>query len=119
MTGHQVVSRSEWVDARKELMSAEKELTRLRDRVSEQRRSLPWVEVHKEYVFVGPGGEVSLGDLFDGRSQLIVQHFMFGPEWNEGCPSCSFWADNYDPTVIHLNHRDVSVVAVSRAPLDT
>ena len=117
-TEHTIVSQDEWIAARKGLMAAEKELTRLRDRVSEQRRALPWVEIDKEYVFEGPDGTVSLADLFDGRSQLIVQHFMYGPEWQEGCPSCSFWADNWDPTVVHLNHRGVSVVAVSRAPLE-
>lgn len=116
-TEHTIVSQDEWTAARKGLMAAEKELTRLRDRVSEQRRALPWVAIDKEYAFEGPDGTLSLADLFDGRSQLIVQHFMYGPEWQEGCPSCSFWADNWDPTVVHLNHRGVSVVAVSRAPL--
>ena len=111
------VSREEWIEARKELLVREKELTRLRDRLSEQRRELPWLEVVKDYVFQGPDGEATLADLFDGRSQLIVQHFMFGPEWQEGCPSCSFWADNYDPIIVHLHQRDVSLVSVSRAPI--
>ena len=117
MQDRKTVSREEWIEARKELLVREKELTRLRDRLSEQRRELPWLEVEKDYVFQGPDGETSLTDLFDGRSQLIVQHFMFGPEWQEGCPSCSFWADNYNPIIVHLHQRDVSMVSVSRAPI--
>ncbi len=117
MQNHKTVSREEWLEARKELLAREKELTRLRDQLSEQRRELPWQEVEKAYMFEGPDGEVALADLFDGRSQLIVQHFMYGPEWQEGCPSCSFWADNYDPIIVHLHQRDVSMAAVSRAPI--
>ena len=117
MQDAKTVSREEWIEARKKLLVREKELTRLRDRLSEQRRELPWLEVEKDYVFQGPGGEITLADLFDGRSQLIVQHFMFGPEWQEGCPSCSFWADNYDPIIVHLHQRDVSMVSISRAPI--
>ena len=113
-----VVSREEWLGARRELLAAEKELTRARDELSRRRRELPWVKVEKRYEFQSPNGKDSLADLFDGRSQLLLYHFMFGPDWNEGCPSCSFWADNYDGTGVHLNHRDVSFVVVSRAPLE-
>ena len=112
-----IVSRDEWVAARKALLLKEKEFTHLRDELSAERRELPWVKVDKAYVFDGPEGKVTLADLFDGRSQLLVYHFMFGPDWEEGCPSCSFWADNYNGIVVHLNHRDVSLVAISRAPL--
>ena len=88
------------------------------DELSRQRRELPWVRVDKSYVFDGPASKETLADLFDGRSQLIVYHFMFSPEWNEGCKHCSFWADNFDRLGIHLNQRDVTMIAVSRAPLD-
>jgi predicted dithiol-disulfide oxidoreductase (DUF899 family) len=114
---HQIVSRDEWLAARKALLAKEKELTRQRDRLAAERRELPWVGVEKEYVFDAPGGKVTLADLFDGRSQLIIFHFMFGPEWEEGCPSCSLAADNIDGNVVHLAHRDVTLVVVSRAPL--
>lgn len=117
MQDHKIASREEWIEARKELLAREKELTRLRDELSEQRRELPWLEVEKDYVFRGLDGPIALTDLFAGRSQLIVQHFMYGPEWQEGCPSCSFWADNYDPIIVHLHQRDVSMVAISRAPI--
>ena len=113
-----VVSPEVWLAARKALLAKEKELTRARDRLSAERRALPWVEVDKEYKFDGPDGTETLSDLFGGRSQLLIYHFMFGPDWAEGCPSCSFWADNYNGIVVHLEHRDVSLVAVSRAPLD-
>jgi predicted dithiol-disulfide oxidoreductase (DUF899 family) len=99
------------------LLVKEKELTRLRDQLSEQRRSLPWEAVTKDYVFEGPRGTQTLAELFDGRSQLIVYHFMFPPSWDDGCPHCSFWADNFDGIDVHLNHRDVTFVAISRAPL--
>jgi predicted dithiol-disulfide oxidoreductase (DUF899 family) len=115
---HKVVSNEEWLGARKDFLAKEKEFTRLRDELSRQRRELPWVKVDKTYVFDGPNGEESLSDLFAGRGQLIVHHFMFGPDWKEGCPSCSFWADNYEGIVPHLQNRDVSLVAISRAPLD-
>ena len=115
---HKIVSNEEWLAARKGFLAKEKEFTRLRDELSRQRRELPWVKVEKTYVFDGPNGKESLSDLFAGRGQLIVYHFMFGPDWNEGCPSCSFWADNYDGIVVHLQHRDVSLVAISRAPLE-
>jgi len=112
------VSREEWIKARKELMDKEKELTRHRDQVSEARRALPWVVVTEDYVFQTTGGEKTLADLFDGKSQLIVQHFMFGPNWEEGCPSCSFLADGYDGINAHLNARDTNLVAVSIGPVD-
>lgn len=118
MTAHAVVSREEWLSARKELLAKEKELTRLRDQLSRQRQALPWVKIDKNYVFESTAGEISLAELFAGKSQLIVYHFMFHPDWSEGCKSCSFWADNYDNAVVHLNHRDVNLVAVSRAPVE-
>jgi predicted dithiol-disulfide oxidoreductase (DUF899 family) len=113
--GNRIVSREEWVAARRAHLSKEKEFTRLRDQLSAERRALPWVRVDKPYVFDAPGGKESLSDLFAGRSQLIVYHFMFGPDWGDGCKSCSFWADNFN---VHLRHRDVTLLAVSRAPLD-
>ena len=115
---HQVVSRDEWLTARKALLAKEKQFTQARDRLSAERRNLPWVKVDKDYVFDGPNGRETLADLFAGRNQLLVYHFMFGPDWTEGCPSCSFWADSYNGIVVHLNHRDVSLVAISRAPLE-
>jgi predicted dithiol-disulfide oxidoreductase (DUF899 family) len=115
---HKVISREEWLDARRELLAKEKEFTRLRDQLSQARRELPWVKVEKDYLFDGPNGKETLSDLFEGRSQLIIYHFMYGPDWEEGCPSCSFWADNFNGTGIHLSHRDITLIAVSRAPLD-
>ncbi len=112
-----VVSREEWIAARKELLAKEKNLTKQRDAVSAERRQLPWVKVDKEYVFDAPGGKKTLADLFEGRSQLIVYHFMFGPEWKEGCPSCSFNMDHTDAALVHLAQRDVSFAAISRATL--
>jgi predicted dithiol-disulfide oxidoreductase (DUF899 family) len=112
-----VVSRAEWLAARKELLAQEKELTRSRDALARKRRELPWVKVDKEYVFETPLGQKSLADLFNGRSQLIVYHFMFGPGWGEGCVGCSFLSDHVDGAVQHLEQHDVSYVAVSRAPL--
>lgn len=117
MTEHEVVSHDDWIEARKSLLAKEKEFTRLRDELSTQRRALPWEAVEKEYVFEGPQGEETLSELFEGRTQLVVYHFMFGPDDEAGCKSCSFWADNFDPNVVHLNARDVSFVAISRAPL--
>ena len=114
---HKVVSSAEWTEARKQLLAEEKEFNRLRDRLSQRRRDLPWEAVKNEYAFDGPDGKRTLAELFDGRSQLIVYHFMFAPEWEEGCKSCSFWADNFNGIVVHLNHRDVTFVAISRAPL--
>ena len=112
-----VVSRTEWLAARTEHLKKEKELTRLTDELSRQRRDLPWVKVDKNYVFDTPAGRKTLSDLFEGRSQLIVYHFMFGPGWKEGCVGCSFTMDHIDGAVVHLEHHDVSFVAVSRAPL--
>jgi len=116
MEKHKVVSKDAWTAARKKLLAKEKEFTRLRDELSEQRRALPWERVGKEYAFDGPKGRQALTDLFDGRRQLIVYHFMFGPE-GEPCRSCSFWADNFNGIIAHLNQRDVTFVAISRAPL--
>ena len=112
-----VVPQAEWLAARKKLLAKEKEFTRLRDELSRQRREMPWEKVEKQYVFDGPNGKVTLADLFDGRSQLIVYHFMFGPGWKEGCPSCSFIADNFDGMRTHLVQRDAAFAAVSRATL--
>jgi len=117
MTAHKVVSQEEWVAARKELLAKEKEFTQLRDQLSQHRRELPWVKIEKEYIFDGPNGKEALAELFTGRSQLLVYHFMFDPSWTEGCKSCSFWADNFNGIIVHLNHRDVTMVAISRAPL--
>jgi predicted dithiol-disulfide oxidoreductase (DUF899 family) len=114
---HNIVSQEQWLAARKELLKMEKESTRLRDKLSAERRRLPWVKVEKNYIFDAPGGKAALADLFAGRSQLFMQHFMFGPDWQEGCPSCSFMADHIDGTLAHLAARDVTMVAVSRAPL--
>jgi predicted dithiol-disulfide oxidoreductase (DUF899 family) len=116
-TAANVVSPEDWLAARKELLAKEKEFTRLRDELSRQRREMPWERVDKEYVFQGVSGKETLADLFDGRSQLIVYHFMFGPGWKEGCPSCSFLADTFDGAVIHLAQRDTTFVAISRATL--
>jgi predicted dithiol-disulfide oxidoreductase (DUF899 family) len=112
-----VVSEEKWLAARRELLHEEKEFTRLGDRLARRRRELPWVKITKPYTFDSPGGKVSLADLFEGRSQLMVQHFMFGTGWEEGCKSCSFMMDHFNPAVIHLNARDVSFAAISHAPL--
>jgi predicted dithiol-disulfide oxidoreductase (DUF899 family) len=112
-----VTSPTQWLTARKELLLKEKEFTRLRDELSRQRRELPWERVEKEYLFDGPGGRETLAELFEGRSQLITYHFMFGPDWAEGCHGCSFLADHFDGSVPHLNARDVTLVGVSRAAL--
>ena len=114
---HKVVSRDEWIEARKLLLAKEKEFTRLRDELSRERRDLPWERVDKRYVFEGPEGKETLAELFAGRSQLVVYHFMFDPGWEAGCKSCSFWADNFNGIIVHLNQRDVTMVAISRAPL--
>jgi predicted dithiol-disulfide oxidoreductase (DUF899 family) len=116
MEPHNVVTRDAWLEARKQLLAKEKDFTRLRDQLSQQRRDLPWVRVDKEYVFAGAAGRVTLPELFGKRSQLIVYHFMFNTTWDEGCPHCSFWADNFNGVIVHLNQRDVTFVAVSRAP---
>jgi predicted dithiol-disulfide oxidoreductase (DUF899 family) len=112
-----IVSRDEWIAARKQFLAKEKEPTRRRDQLSAERREQPWVKVDKAYVFDGPNGKETLADLFGERSQLIVYQFMFGPEWNEGCPSCSYLVDHIDGAIPHLAARDVSLVLVSRAPL--
>ena len=118
MQNNRIVSQDEWIAARKQLLVKEKELTRLRDKLNAERRALPWVKVEKRYVFDGAGGEETLADLFDGRSQLIVKHFMFGPDWEQGCVGCSFGSDHIDGfPLLHLQHHDVTYVAVSRAPL--
>jgi predicted dithiol-disulfide oxidoreductase (DUF899 family) len=113
-----IVSQSEWVTARKELLAKEKELSRAGDEISRLRRKLPWVEVEKSYVFDGPKGKVSLADLFEDRSQLMIYHFMFGPKWEEGCPGCSFLCDHVDAARQHFEHNDLSFAVVSRAPWD-
>jgi len=113
---HRVVESDEWIEARKQLLIKEKEFTRLRDELSQLRRELPWEAVTKQYVFEDPEGKQTLAELFDGKSQLVVYHFMFGPTWDAGCPHCSHWADSFNGIIVHLNHRDVNMVAVSRAP---
>ena len=115
---HQTASREDWLAARRLLMVKEKARTRLGDAIAAERRALPWVRIVKEYLFDSLAGKVTLAELFDGRSQLLVYHFMFPPEDDVGCKSCSFWADNFNPNVIHLNARDVSFAAVSRAPFE-
>ena len=114
---HAVVSHDDWLAARRDLLKAEKELTRHRDEVTQKRLALPWVRIEKEYVFDTLDGPRILADLFEGRSQLLVQHFMFAPGWKQGCPSCSFMADHTDGMNLHLAHHDVTMIAVSRAPL--
>ncbi len=118
MTKHKVVTRDEWLASRKALLAKEKEFTRARDALSAERRELPWVKVEEPYAFETTRGKKTLAELFEGRSQLVIYHFMFDPTWAEGCKSCSFWADNFERNVIHLNHRDVTMIAVSRAPLE-
>jgi predicted dithiol-disulfide oxidoreductase (DUF899 family) len=117
MDNHPIATRAAWIEARKELLAKEKEFTRLRDQLSQKRRDLPWVRVDKPYVFEGPNGKETLPQLFEGKSQLIVYHFMFDPSWEAGCKSCSFWADNFNGIDVHLRQRDVSFLAISRAPL--
>jgi predicted dithiol-disulfide oxidoreductase (DUF899 family) len=114
---HKIVSQNQWLAARKALLAKEKEFTKARDQLSAERRALPWVKIDKSYVFDGPNGKQSLADLFAGRNQLIVYHFMLGPGWKAGCPSCSYLADHFDGANIHLAQRDVTLVVVSRAPL--
>ena len=117
MQPHKIVSEQEWLAARKELLTKEKELTRARDQLSAERHALPWVKVEKKYLFDTPDGSRSLAELFNGKSQLLVYHFMLGPGWKEGCPSCSFLADHFDGMLPHLAARDVTFTAISRAPL--
>lgn len=118
MTHHKMVSRDDWIEARRALLEEEKVFAKARDSLAAKRRALPWTRVDKKYKFDTETGPQSLADLFDGRSQLIIQHFMFGPDWEEGCPSCSFWSDNFNQTVPHLAARDVAFAVVSRAPLE-
>ncbi len=115
---HEVVSPERWIERRRELLRKEKEFTRLRDELSQQRRELPWEKVEKKYVFSGANSQETLADLFGGKSQLIVYHFMFGPGWEQGCPSCSYLADHFDGSLVHLANRDVSFVVISRAPIE-
>jgi predicted dithiol-disulfide oxidoreductase (DUF899 family) len=117
MATHEVVSKSEWVEARKRLLAKEKEFTQMRDQLSAERRALPWMRIDKDYTFDGPNGRETLAQLFGDRSQLVVYHFMFAPEWEVGCKSCSFWADNFNGITAHLRQRDVAFAAISRAPL--
>jgi len=118
MQQHPVMSRAEWLLARQRLLQQEKAFTQQRDQLSQARRALPWVTIEKDYLFDSPSGQETLSDLFDGRSQLLVYHFMFGPDWEEGCPSCSFLADNFNGIDIHLKHRDVTLLAVPHTPLN-
>lgn len=117
LLNHPVVSSDRWVAERKTLLAREKELTRLRDQIARERRALPWERVEKDYIFDAPEGRRTLADLFEGRRQLLVQHFMLGPDWEQGCQSCSFMADHSDGMNVHLAHRDITLVAISRAPL--
>jgi predicted dithiol-disulfide oxidoreductase (DUF899 family) len=117
MASPRIVSQNEWLAARKALLAKEKAFTHARDALSAERREMPWVRVEKPYEFDTSKGRKALSELFDGRSQLLVYHFMFGPDWKEGCKSCSFWADNYNGVDIHLAHRDVTLMAISAAPL--
>ena len=117
MPNHPVVSQEEWLKTRAALLTKEKEFTRLRDRLNAERMALPWVKIEKDYAFETQAGRKTLGDLFGGRSQLMIYHFMLGPRWKDGCPSCSFLADHFDGAAIHLAQRDVTLVVVSRAPL--
>ncbi len=118
MADHPVVAHEDWLAARRALLAKEKDFTRARDELSRARRELPWETVGQDYVFAGPDGPVTLGALFDGRSQLIVYHFMFDPDWDEGCKSCSLLSDHFDAAAVHLNARDVSLAVVSRAPFE-
>ena len=116
LRNHRVVSHADWLQARERFLVKEKEFTRMRDELSRARRELPWEKVEKSYTFEGPSGRESLTDLFEGRSQLVVYHFMFAPDWVDGCKHCSFWADNFNGLPVHLNHRDTTFVAISHAP---
>ena len=118
MTDHHVATREEWLAARRELLDAEKELTRRSDELARKRQELPWLRIEEGYEFETDDGTKTLAGLFDGRSQLLVYHFMFGPDWDEGCPSCTSIAEGFDRYVVHLNHHDVTLAAVSRAPLE-
>src|ERR1700721_1555503 len=117
MQPHQIVSHNEWVAARKAYLAEEKAFSRARDELSKKRRELPWERAEKSYVFDGPNGKETLADLFGGKSQLIIYHFMFGPGWEEGCPSCSYLSDHFGGSLVHLANRDVTLAVVSRAPI--
>ena len=114
-----IADKVDWLETHRAFMKKEKDFQKARDALSKERRSLPWMSVDKNYDFQSETGVMALSDLFEGRSQLIIWHFMFGSDWQEGCPSCSFWADQYSPTTVHLNQRGVSLAAVSTAPIDT
>jgi predicted dithiol-disulfide oxidoreductase (DUF899 family) len=114
---HKVVSQKDWLAARKRLLLKEKKFSKARDQLNKERRALPWMKIEKEYVFDSPEGKVTLAELFNGKSQLVTYHFMFGPGWGDGCPHCSFWADHYDGVDHHIGARDTALVVVSRAPL--
>ncbi len=116
LESHPVVAHDDWIKARVDLLAKEKEFTRLRDALTRERAALPWELVQPDYTFEGPSGTETLSSLFEQRSQLIVYHFMFDPAWDAGCPICSFWADNFNEIIQHLEHRDVTMIAVSRAP---
>lgn len=118
MNKQKIVSQEQWLKARKEFLEKEKEFSKLRDQLAQERRQLPWVKVAKDYIFETTKGKESLSDLFEGKSQLIIYHFMFGPDWDQGCPSCSFLSDSIDGIGVHLNHRDINLVVVSRANLE-
>lgn len=118
MTAHPIASKSDWTAARLKLLEKEKAFTQARDALSAERRALPWEKIETNYMFDGEQGKASLADLFRGKNQLIVYHFMFGPDWKEGCKSCTFWADNLERSVIHLHARDTNLVLISRGPLD-
>ena len=118
MKPHRVVSPDEWTVARTDLLAREKAATKAREALTAAKAAMPWMEVETEYAFDGSNGAVTLANLFEGRSQLIISHFMFAPEWDAGCPSCSFWADGYNGQIAHLNQRDVSFAAISRAPIE-
>ena len=118
MNTHRIVSHEDWIEQRKALLRKEKDFLKAKDALAEARRALPWEKVEKRYVFDGPSGEETLTDLFAGRTQLVVYHFMLGPDATVGCKSCSFWADNFERNVVHLAHRDVTMLAVSRGTLD-
>ncbi len=118
MNTNKIVSKDEWLKAREKFLKKEKEFTRARDAISKERRELPWLKIEKDYVFQGDSGPVKLAELFDGKEQLLIYHFMFAPEWTQGCMGCSFLADHYDPAIVHLKQRGLSFVTVSRAPVE-
>ena len=118
MSDRNIVSRDEWLEARLAHLAREKEFTRLRDELTRERQELPWVKVDKEYHFDSANGKLQLADLFGGKKQLLIYHFMFGPDWEEGCPSCSYWADNFNGIDIHLAHRDTTLLAISNTSVE-